>query len=267
MKAQYRIAGDQFLIIRYGERFSLRLNFKILILAHRLKMMKIRGVWGFKSAIHSLMIRYDPLQISTNDLIKELRKLESFREEENEVLHSRLMRMPVVYGDRWTRACADQFQAPPNLEFVAEQNRMSVAELVHTHSTSTFWVLYLGANPGLPVFVPIDPAKRITTPKYQVPRMWTPIGTIGIGGILNALYSVESPGGFQMLGRTPLLVFDSEGRNRIFQNDIVLLRPGDRIIFDPIDHEEFLAIEKNFSSYRYQIEEEEWKISQFPSEE
>lgn len=267
MKARYKIAGDQSLIVQYGERFSLRLNFKILVLTHRMKMMKIRGVWGFKPAIHSILVHYDPFQISTEDLLTELKRLESGREEKNEALRSRLVRLPIVYGDRWTRACAEQNQAPPNLEFVAEHNRMSVEELVRTHSTSTFWVLYLGANPGLPVFVPIDPAKRITTPKYKVPRVWTPLGTVGMGGILTTIYTIEAPGGFQMLGRTPLLIFDPEKRNPIFENDISLFRPGDRIVFDPIDHEEFLDIEKNFSEYRYHIEEEEWTINQFPTEE
>lgn len=267
MKAQFRIGGDRFLIVKYGESFSLKLNFKILILANRLKAMKIRGVQGFTSAINSLMINYDPDQISAQDLIRGMGRLKGDGEEDREVLRSRLIRIPIVYGDRWTRDCAEQFQVPPNLEFVAEHNRMGVEELVRIHSSSTFWVLFLGFSPGLPVYVPIDPAQRITAPKYQVPRTWTPVGTIGIGGILNCFYVVNNPGGFQMLGRTPLLAYDLERRNPIFEKDITLFRRSDRIVFEPVTHEEYLDIERNFSSYQYQIEEEDWTISQFPDEE
>jgi urea carboxylase len=266
MEAQYRIAGDHFLIVKYGESFSLKVNFRVLILTERLKMMRIKGVRGFTSAINSLMIDYDPLRISAQDLMGEMRRLGDDEGEDKRVLRSRLIRIPIVYGDRWTRDCAEEFHVPPNLEFVAEHNGMSVEELVRMHSTSTFWILFIGFSPGLSVFVPIDPDKRITAPKYEVPRTWTPVGTIGIGGILNCFYVVKNPGGFQMIGRTPLLAYDLERRNPIFEEDITLFRRSDRIVFEPITHEEFLDIEENFSSYQYQIEEEDWTITQFPDE-
>jgi allophanate hydrolase subunit 1 len=141
---------------------------------------------------------------------------------------------------------------------------MSVEELVRIHSHTTFWVLFLGFT--IPVFVPIDPTKRITAPKYRAPRTLTPVGTVGIGGITNCIYSVESPGGYQMLGRTPLLVYDLEHRNPIFEREIVLFKPGDRIVFEPINHEDYLAIERNLSIYHYQIEEEDWTVSCFLNE-
>jgi allophanate hydrolase subunit 1 len=137
---------------------------------------------------------------------------------------------------------------------------MGVDELISIHSGSVFWILFIGFSPGLPVFVPIDPAKRVTAPKYKVPRTWTPVGTLGIGGVTNAIYSVESPGGYQMLGRTPIPIYDLEARNPIFNNRIVLLRPGDRIIFEPITHKEYISIEKNISSYTYQFQEDERSI-------
>ena len=267
MEAQYRIAGDHLLVVKYGESFSLRLNFRVLILAERLRMIRINGVRGVTSAINSLMIDYDPFRISAQDLMREVGRVGEDWEGDKKVLRSRLIHVPIVYGDRWTRGCAEHFHVPPNLEFVAEHNRMSVEELVHIHSTSTFWVLYIGFAPGVPAFVPIDPAQRITAPKYKVPRTWTPQGTIGIGGILNSYYVMDTPGGFQMLGRTPLLAYDLERRNPIFEEDIILFRRSDRIAFEPITHEEYLDIEGNFSSYQYQIEEQDWTISQFPDEE
>lgn len=264
MKAQYRVAGVRGLMVQYGGNiFSLKLNFKTHLLADRLRGAGIRGVQWISHASNSLLIDFDPSQISADDLIRDVRRLEESGEGDREVLRSRLIRIPLVYGDRWTRACAEKFGVAPNLESVAEYNGMSIEELVHIHSTTTFWVLYVGFTPGLTIFVPIDPAKRITAPKDTIPRTWTPDRTLAIGGILNSIYSVESPGGYQMLGRTPLLVYDLERRNPIFERDIVLFKPSDRIIFEPITHEEYLAIERDFSSYQYQIEEEDWTIDRF----
>jgi urea carboxylase len=267
MKTRYRIAGDHFLVVNYGSSFSLRNSFNVIVLCDRLRKMECRGIRGISSSINSLMIDYDPFEIATDDLIQEVRKLEDETQQEKEVLASRVIRMPVVYGDQWTRSCAQEFQASPNLDFVAEYNKMSVDELIQMHASSSYRVIYIGFTPGLPSFVPIDPSSRITAPKYKVPRTRTPKGTLGIGGILQCIYPLESPGGYQMLGRTPLLIYDLKRSNPIFKDDIILFRPGDRIAFFSISHADYQAIERNFSSYAYQIENEDWTLNSIPSGE
>jgi len=244
MKARIRIAGDHFLVVNFGESFSLRNCFHTIVLCDRLRKMEIRGVRGISSSINSLMIDYDPFVISIDDLSREVRKLEDQTDLEKEVLCSRVIRVPVVYGDRWTRACAEDFKVSPNLDFVADYNKMTVDELIGMHTSSSYRVVYIGFTPGLPCFVPIEAASRITAPKYQAPRTRTPTGTLGMGGILQCLYPMESPGGYQMLGRTPLLIYDLKCSNPVFEDDIVLFRPGDRIVFFSINHEEYEAIEK-----------------------
>ena len=261
MKTRYRIAGDHFLVFNYGDSFSLRNSFKIIVLCDRLRKTECKGIRGISSSINSLMIDYDPFEIATDDLIWEVRKLEDQTNHEKEVLSARVIQMPIVYGDQWTRSCAKEFQAPPNLEFVSEYNKMGVDELIQMHTSSTYRVIYIGFTPGLPCFVPIDPSSRITAPKYKIPRTRTPKGTLGIGGILQCIYSLESPGGYQMLGRTPLLIYDLKRSNPIFEDDIILFRPGDRIVFFSINHAEYHAIERNFSSYTYQIQEEDWTLN------
>jgi len=267
MNSRYRIAGDHFLIVKYGERLSLRVNFKVIILCDLLRKRQIRGIRGISSSINSMMVDYDPFRISIDDLILEIQGLEDREGPDLRTLPSRLIRIPVVYGDPWTRACAEEFHASPNLEFVAAYNRMSPEELVKWHLACVFWVLYIGFTPGLPSFVPMNSVKGVSAPKYRVPRTLTPRGTLGIGGILQCLYPLSSPGGYQMLGRTPLAIYDLKQRNRVFEDDIVLFRPGDRIVFEAISHKEFLAIERNLATYRYQIVEEEWSLSRFAREE
>ena len=260
IKTRYRIAGDHFLVVNCGDSFSLRNSFKIIVLCDQLRKIECRGIRGISSSINSLMIDYDPFEIATADLIQEVRKLEGLTNHRKEVLSVRAIQMPVLYGDQWTRSCAKNFQVPPNLEFVSEYNKMGVAELIQMHTSSTYRVIYIGFTPGLPCFVPIEPASRITAPKYKIPRTRTPKGTLGIGGILQCIYPLESPGGYQMLGRTPLLIYDLKRSNPVFEDDIILFRPGDKIFFFSINHAEYQAIERNLSTYAYQIQEEDWTL-------
>ena len=97
----------------------------------------------------------------------------------------------------------------------------------------------------------LDPRCRLTAPKYNPPRTFTPKGTIGMGGSSTAIYSVESPGGYQIFGRTPVPIW-SEGRpSRRFSNELVLLRPSDRVKFIPIDVDEYHAVEAQLAEGRY----------------
>ncbi|MGD9241017.1 MAG: allophanate hydrolase subunit 1 [Desulfobacterales bacterium] len=262
----YRIAGDQFLIVKFGEVFSLKTNFTVITLCERLRKLNIGGIRGVSTSVNAMMIHYDPFTITQDDLKSHIQRLTSMGDPEKEILRSRLFRIPVVYGDRWTQDCAADFNVSPNLDFVAALNEMSVPELIEMHQSCTHWVAYIGFLPGLASFVPIDPEKRISAHKYDIPRTRTPQGTLGIGGILQCIYPMDSPGGYQMLGRTPLPIYDLNRCNPIFAADIVLFRPGDRISFYAISHEEFTAIEDDIGRYEYDITVEDWTINDFPPE-
>ena len=262
----YRIAGDQFLIVKLGEVFNLKTNFSVITLSERLRELNITGIRGVSSSVNAMMIHYDPLIISLDDLKSYVQQLTSINHTDNEILRSRLIRIPVVYGDQWTRDCAAEFNTSPNLDYVASLNGMSVNELIEMHQSCTYWVAYTGFLPGLPSFVSIDPEKRISAPKYDTPRTRTPEGTLAIGGILQCIYPMDSPGGYQMLGRTPLPIYDVNRGNPVFESDIVVFRPGDRIAFEAITHEEFIAIENDIKNYEYDITVDEWSMSNFPTE-
>jgi len=259
-----RIAGDHFVLFKYGERLSLKENFKAALICKRLQELKPKGIVGVSNSINSVMIDYDPEQVSIEQLTEITEELYSSTSFEEEVLLSRLWYVPVLYGDPWTLSCALEFHGKSDIAFVAEFNNMSTEELVQAHSQSMYWVLYNGFTPGLPSFVSIDPKGRLTAPKYTIPRTHTPVGTVGIGGVLQCIYSLESPGGYQMLGRTPLPIFDIRGEsNPVFKRQIAVFSPGDRIIFVPIDLEEYRAIRENLEKYTYRFEEEYWSIHAF----
>jgi allophanate hydrolase subunit 1 len=127
-------------------------------------------------------------------------------------------------------------------------------------------VASLGFWPGLPFTMPLDPRCKLTAPKYNPPRTWTPKGTVGMGGSSTAIYPDRLPGGYQIFGRTPVPIWDPDKNFDVFKDSICLFRPGDRIKFVPCDYDEFEMIEKKVEdkSYRYDlIEEHKFSIKKY----
>jgi allophanate hydrolase subunit 1 len=178
-------------------------------------------------------------------------------------LSSRVVEVPVVYDDRWTRGCTADYNRyagrdyPPDCEFVARFNRLSgLDELVETHTAPEYWVAAVGFTPGEPNAPCLDPRYALKSPYYNPPRVWTPEGTIGMGDAYTGIYSVDrAPGGGMMLGRTPLRIYDPLQRHPVFKESPSLFRVGDRMKFVAIDEEDFLATRKGIDEggYRYRI--------------
>ena len=114
--------------------------------------------------------------------------------------------------------------------------------------------------------MPLDPRCKLTAPKYNPPRTWTPRGAVGMGGSSTAIYPDRLPGGYQIFGRTPVPIWDPEKRFDVFKDSICLFRPGDRIKFTPCSYEEFEMVEKKVEdqSYKYDlIEEHKFSINKY----
>ena len=118
-----------------------------------------------------------------------------------------------------------------DLEAAARRLELPIPELVRLHSEAEYLVYFIGFTPGLPYMTGMP--ERIQLPRLETPRTKVPASSVGIGGIQCCVYSVESPGGYWILGRTPLRLYDPEAP------DPILLRPGDRVSFRPIDRREF----------------------------
>ena len=106
--------------------------------------------------------------------------------------------------------------------------------------------------PGLPILRPLDPRCAITSPKYNPPRLWTPVGSIGVGGTSTSIYTIPSPGGSNLIGRAPVPIWQPQQRLSAFAQNPILLRPTDRLKFIPISVDEFEAIEESVAQGRYE---------------
>jgi KipI family sensor histidine kinase inhibitor len=254
----FRPAGDRYALAELGNEMNLALNFKAQGLAGALKAGPTKGVIETAPCFASLLIHYEPELITFDDLkIEVLRLAAELGPTDGLELDSRLFILPAMYCDPWTKAAYDDYVAkigPKTYdpELIAEANGLpDLKALVRTHSATEYWVSALGFWPGLPFMMALDPRCMLSAPKYNPPRTWTPQGALGLGGASNSIYPVNTPGGYQVLGRTPAPIWDAEGRYDVFAGSACLFRPGDRVRYTPIDQDEYEAIEASVKEGRY----------------
>jgi KipI family sensor histidine kinase inhibitor len=244
---RYLYSGDQYLTIEIGDEMTLEANFKVIGLDLVIKEARIKGFIETFPGWRSLLLHYDLTAIRTKDLVSELKQIVEQIPEVKEV-PSRLIELPVKYGGRWG----------PDLGFIAKSNHISPEKVVRVHSETIHWVGMIGFTPGSPQLMQLKPSMLLSVPKYTSPRIYTPMGTIALGGSITAIYPVVSPGGYQMMGLTPVPIYDRFQSLSIFEKSPVLLRIGDRIKFVSVDVEEFDYIRQKVweCSYEYKVKQE-----------
>jgi inhibitor of KinA len=154
--------------------------------------------------------------------------------DEQDTPKSRIVEIPTVYGDEWG----------PDLNDVAAYHNLSPEEVVSIHSGSTYLVYFMGFTPGFPFFGGMS--EKIATPRLASPRVSIPAGSVGIANNQTGIYPVSSPGGWRLIGRTPLQFYNPE-REQPF-----LLNPGDYVKFKPINRDQFETIKAKVESGEYE---------------
>lgn len=261
---KYLPGGDRYMLIEFGDEMNLELNFMGQSLAQAVEDNAVKGVIETAPCFASTLIHYEPEEIKFSDLKSEMRSLiETLGPSEDIELDSRLFYFPAVYLDPWTKEAVDDYRA--NItekewdpEFIARLNGLDdVEQFVRVHSGTEYWVASLGFWPGLPFMMALDPRCMLTAPKYNPPRTWTPEGTVGMGGASTCIYPVATPGGYQIFGRTPVPIWDTQKRFPQFEDSICLFKPGDRVKFVPCGLEEYeqAAAQVADGSYQYNVVE------------
>ena len=256
---RYLPGGDRYILVEFGNEMNLELNFMAQGLAAAIVEARIAGVIETAPCFASMLVHYEPELIGFDDLVVELGKLVAGLGPSDALeLESRLWYLPAVYLDPWTRACVEDYIAKiapktPDPELMVELNGLrDVDDFVRVHSGTEYWVASLGFWPGLPFMMALDPRAKMTAPKYNPPRTWTPGGAIGLGGASTAIYPEALPGGYQIFARTPVPIWDRTQRFSAFEGSICLFRPGDRVRFVPCTVAEFETIEREVADGTYQ---------------
>lgn len=191
---------------------------RVLAAAERLGAAAIPGVVDVVPGYDTLMVAYDPLQIA-GDVVRDwiAGAIDGLG-----VAHTgRRVEIPVLYDP----------EVAPDLEALAAEKNLTVAELVALHTAPEYRCYLLGFRPGFPFLGGLDP--RLVAPRLSSPRLRVPAGSVGIGGAQTGVYPVESPGGWRLIGRTPLRLFDPA------RVEPFLVRAGDTVRFVVIDRAAF----------------------------
>jgi inhibitor of KinA len=221
--------GDSALMLDFGNIIDTSINNYVLTLFHHFKRKNIPGILDIVPAYSSLSFHYNVLtvrQSAANDLtafetIKRSIEKELKEDLVQETIQQRRIGIPVCYSTVFA----------PDIEFIASEKNISIEKIIQLHTDQAYTVYMIGFLPGFSYMGEVNEA--IAIPRKKEPRANVPAGSVGIAGRQTGIYPLESPGGWQIIGRTPLKIFDKE------KADPVLLQPGDEIQFYSITEDEF----------------------------
>ena len=204
--------GDSSLLVKVGDEIDLAVNQRVHALASLVETSSINGIIETVPAYVTLLVHYDPLILSFAQLKNHLRaKLNLVEEASNR--KRRFIEAPVRYGGKYGI----------DLESVANRLHLKVEDVIRIHSERTYTIFMMGFTPGFPYMGKLDDA--IITPRLEMPRTRVPAGTVAIAGSQTGIYSIDSPGGWQLIGWTPLRLFSPESDTPF------LFSPGDEVRF------------------------------------
>ncbi|MGB4782584.1 5-oxoprolinase subunit PxpB [Candidatus Methylomirabilis sp.] len=220
MSVRFLDGGESCLVVELGDAIDLTLNRQVRALSLALEQARVKGVLEAVPTYRSLAIYYDPLTIDRDALKAQVLSLHGSLGDQGDQT-PRVVEIPTVYGGEYG----------PDLEFVARHSGLLPDEVVRLHSEPLYHVYMLGFIAGFPYLG--DLSERLAIPRLSTPRLKVPAGSVGIGGRQTGVYPIESPGGWRIIGRTPLRLFDpsSEAPTAIL--------PGDKVRFVRIEPHEY----------------------------
>lgn len=223
--------AEDALLLRFGDGIDIDVNARVHAAAHAIRAAKLAGVSDVAPAYATLLVRFDPLSRSGDALFEAVSKVldRGFRQGGGDELEATAPQklatqhteIPMCYGGEFGQ----------DLDAVAQRAGMTPDQVIERHMRTEYTVAMLGFAPGFPYLLGLDPALHV--PRRANPRTRVPAGSVAIGGAQTGIYPRELPGGWNLIGRTPLVLFDS-GRD-----PPCLLAPGDRVRFRAIDADEF----------------------------
>jgi KipI family sensor histidine kinase inhibitor len=223
--AQFQFASDQSLLIYFGQKITLQANKNVRKLLRLLQLEPIAGVRNLHPAYRSLLVKFDGLRLRHEEVEAILRRYLARLEEVN-LPEPRHVEIPVCYGGEFG----------PDLADVCAIHGMTAAQAIELHASAEYLVYFLGFVPGFAYLGELPEA--LVTPRLAVPRRRVPAGSVGIAGNQTGVYPFATPGGWRLLGRTPIAMFRTD------RDGLSLLSIGDRVRFMPILAERFAALEK-----------------------
>lgn len=231
---KYLVCGDRALLVEFGNEISIDIHNRIRRLLSLIDSEEIPGVLEVVPTYRSMLIYYDPVVTNISDLENSVKNLNKICVGET-VDKARIIEVPTIYGEDYG----------PDLKSVATYTGMSVEEVIDVHSSVEYLIYMIGFSPGFPYLGGMS--KRIAVPRLETPRTIIPAGSVGIAENQTGIYPKEGPGGWRIIGRTPLDLFQEN------RNPPTLFLPGDYIRFVRITRDDYSVISESVISGDYDV--------------
>jgi urea carboxylase len=277
MEQTCRPAGDRHLLVEYGTaELNLSLNFFVVRALAGLTEDPPPGFVEAAPGFRSILIHYDPARTTRSALLDHLAALHDRQPDiASLVVPSRRITLPIAFDDSATRRAVELYaatiRAAPyteggnNIDYIVAQNGLPDREALYERVLGTeWWTAFTGFAPGLPFTFSLRAPTGLSVPKYNPTRAWTPEGAVGMGGPCLAVFPVESPGSYQLIGRT-LPIFDVLARNDVFAETPFLARAGDRLRFVRVEEGRLAEIRRLVlaNRYTYQVQDAPFAVADY----
>jgi KipI family sensor histidine kinase inhibitor len=226
--ARFQFASDQSLLVYFGQEITLHAHQQVMKLLRLLQLEPVAGIRNLHPAYCSLLIKFDALRLRHDELEAILRQYLD-RLKNVSLPEPRRVEIPVCYGGEFG----------PDLAEVCAIHGMTPAQAIELHASAEYLVYFFGFVPGFAYLGELP--KELVTPRLASPRRKVPAGSVGIAGNQTGVYPFATPGGWRLLGRTPLAMFRAD------RDGLSLLSIGDRVRFAPISAKRFAALEKEWA--------------------
>ncbi len=224
--------GDRALTVEFGNEIKEEINAHLMGFINKVNDSGIKGIEELVPSFRSVLVHYNPGVHSYGEMCSLINEI--LAEKISDVEHKkRIVEVPVCYENG----------LGPDIEFVAEHAGMSVEEVIKLHSAEPYLIYMLGFQPGFPYLGGLD--ERLHTPRLATPRLKLEAGSVGIGGAQTGLYPMESPGGWQIIGLTPVRCYNPTAKEPI------PYQAGDYIKFVPISYEEYQSLKEQDARDEY----------------
>jgi KipI family sensor histidine kinase inhibitor len=233
LSIEFLPCGDTALAVQLGDSIDRQLSDRVLSLHERVRAAALPGVLESVPTFRSLLVHYDPLVTSSAAIVQAVEDMvEDTRATPRK---TRTWRIPVCYAP----------ELAPDLAEVSERSGLSPEQVAECHAATRYHVYMIGFLPGYPYMGDVPP--ELVLPRRKDPRTRVPAGAVAIATNLTAIYTLESPGGWNLIGTTPIRSFDARW------TPPALLAPGDGVVFTPITAQEFGEIKAASEAGTYEV--------------